>query len=41
MPPADLLSILAKVVTIQGSVLGTVAELRLLCEWLVASGFGR
>lgn len=38
MPPADLLSILAKVVTVQGSVLGTVDELRLLCEWLVVSG---
>ncbi len=37
MPPADLLSVLAKVVTIQGSVMGTPSELRLLSEFLVAS----
>lgn len=38
MPPADLLSILAKVVTVQGSVLGTVDELGLLSTMLVNTG---
>jgi NADPH:quinone reductase-like Zn-dependent oxidoreductase len=38
MPPADLLSILAKVLTVQGSVMGTPHELAALCRFLVLSG---
>ncbi len=38
MPPADLLSILAKVITVQGSVMGTPAELDALCRFLVLTG---
>ncbi|MCX6422774.1 MAG: zinc-binding dehydrogenase [Actinobacteria bacterium] len=38
MPGADLLSILAKVITVQGSVCGTTAELKELANALVHSG---
>ena len=38
MPGADLLSILAKVITVQGSVCGTTAELKELANALVYSG---
>jgi NADPH:quinone reductase-like Zn-dependent oxidoreductase len=38
MPPADLLSILAKVITVHGSVVGTTAELARLAEFLMLSG---
>jgi NADPH:quinone reductase-like Zn-dependent oxidoreductase len=38
MPPADLLSVLAKVVTVQGSVMGTAEELQVLSRFLVRTG---
>jgi NADPH:quinone reductase-like Zn-dependent oxidoreductase len=38
MPPADLRSILAKVITIHGSVVGTAAELARLADFLTLSG---
>ena len=38
MPPADLLSILAKVITVQGSVMGTPAELAAMSNFLVETG---
>ena len=38
MPAADLLSVLAKVVTVQGSVMGTADELRRLVDALVLTG---
>jgi NADPH:quinone reductase-like Zn-dependent oxidoreductase len=38
MPPADLLSVLAKVITVHGSVMGTPAELARLADFLVTSG---
>ncbi len=38
MPPADLLSILAKVITVHGSVMGTTAELARLAKFLVLTG---
>lgn len=38
MPPANLIAILAKVVTVQGSVMGTAEELDELARLLVATG---
>lgn len=38
MPPADLLSVLAKVVTVHGSVMGTPTELARLADLLVLTG---
>ncbi|GAB7007944.1 zinc-binding dehydrogenase [Nocardioides sp. AN3] len=38
MPPADLLSVLAKVITVHGSVMGTPAELARLADFLVLTG---
>ena len=38
MPPADLLSVLAKVITVHGSVMGTPAELARLADFLVLAG---